>query len=154
MVKNTKGGGGAKKQASKHANVGDNREKVVAREGEEYGVVLEMKGGGECIVKLLNGEGEIKCKIGGKFRGRNKRSNYIEKGTKIIIGLRSWDRGRGDVIYVYNEEEVIDVEKIIVGGEKEEDEYGKLSFKEEDREEIKSMVKEVMIETEISIDDI
>jgi len=68
--------------------------------------------------------------------------------------LRSWDRGRGDVIYVYNEEEVIDVEKIIVGGEKEEDEYGKLSFKEEDREEIKSMVKEVMIETEISIDDI
>jgi len=104
MVRNTKGGGKAKKQGRKHQESGEKVEVEMKREGEEYGYVIEMKGGSECIVKKVNEE-EVRCKIGGKFRGRNKRSNYIEKGTMLIIGEREWEEGRADVVYVYDKEE-------------------------------------------------
>ena len=73
MVKNTNGGGKAKKQGRKYQKV--EGEVVECGEGESYGYVTEMKGGCECIVKRVEDGKEMKCKIGGKFRGRNKRSS-------------------------------------------------------------------------------
>jgi initiation factor 1A len=161
MVKNTSGGGKSKKIARKHI-VSNNTELVGLEEGESYGIVKEMKGGCECIVEV---DGvDMRCKIGGKFRGRNKRNNWIEKGTLLKVGERSWEEGRVDVIYVYDNDEK---ERIREEGKikcEEEDEEGggvEIEFRKGGEKEVKE--SEVIGETikrtgggegTISIDDI
>ena len=166
MVRNTNGGGNAKKQGRKYQETGEKRRVEVAGEGEEYGYVKEMKGGSECIVKMIKGEREMRCKIGGKFRGRNKRSNYIEKGTLLIIGERSWEEGRGDVMYVYDKEEKERMREefgIKIIDNHEEDEYGEIDessyieFRKGNEKEVnEEAVKKEILERvkEISIDDL
>jgi len=160
MVRNTNGGGNAKKQGRKHQESGEKGEVEMKREGEEYGYVIEMKGGCECIVKKVN-EVEVRCKIGGKFRGRNKRSNYIEKGTMLIIGERSWEEGRADVIYVYDKEEKERMReefgiRMVENREEYEEESG-IEFRKGNEKEVnEEAVKKEILERvkEISIDDL
>ena len=166
MVRNTKGGGNAKKQGRKYQESVEKREVEKKREGEEYGYVKEMKGGSECIVTMIKGEREMRCKIGGKFRGRNKRSNYIEKGTMLIIGERSWEEGRADVIYVYDKEEKERMREelgIKIMDNYDEDEYGEMDesshieFRKGNEKEVnEEAVKKEILERvkEISIDDL
>ena len=166
MVRNTNGGGKAKKQGRKYQESVEKRKVEVAKEGEEYGYVKEMKGGSECIVKMIKGEREMRCKIGGKFRGRNKRSNYIEKGTLLIIGERSWEEGRGDVIYVYDKEEKERMrEELGIKIKENQDEYDEeedaessyLEFRKGNEKEVnEEAVKKEILERvkEISIDDL
>jgi len=160
MVRNTNGGGNAKKQGRKHQESGEKGEVEMKREGEEYGYVIEMKGGCECIVRKEN-EVEVRCKIGGKFRGRNKRSNYIEKGTMLIIGERSWEEGRADVIYVYDKEEKERMReefgiRMVENREEYEEESG-IEFRKGNEKEVnEEAVKKEILERvkEISIDDL
>ena len=164
MVRNTNGGGKAKKQGRKYQESVEKSKVEVAKEGEEYGYVKEMKGGSECIVKMIKGEREMRCKIGGKFRGRNKRSNYIEKGTMLIIGERSWEEGRGDVIYVYDKDEKERMrEELGIKMIDDEDEYGEvdesshIEFRKGNEKEVnEEAVKKEILERvkEISIDDL
>jgi hypothetical protein len=160
MVRNNTGGGNAKKQGRKYQGV-DKGEVERAGEGEEYGYVCEMKGGCECIVKIYGREVRMRCKIGGKFRGRNKRSNYIEKGTLLIVGERSWEEGRGDVLYVYDKEEKDRMREEY--GIKEEEEEGEnegesvIEFRKGHEKEInEEAVKKEVLERvkEISIEDL
>ena len=163
MVRNTNGGGNAKKQGRKHQESGEKREVEMKREGEEYGYVIEMKGGCECIVRKENNE-EVRCKIGGKFRGRNKRSNYIEKGTMLIIGERSWEEGRADVIYVYDKEEKERMReefgiRMVENREEYEEDNGEsgIEFRKGNEKEVnEEAVKKEILERvkEISIDDL
>lgn len=107
MVKNANGGGNAKKQARKHQNTFEKRELIrVTTKGEHYAEVIEMRGGNLCKVKLMDG-GEMIAHIGGKFRGRNKRSNFIEKGTWMLVGEREWEKEckNVEVMYVYDKDE-------------------------------------------------
>ena len=108
----------------------------------------------------------MRCKIGGKFRGRNKRSNYIEKGTMLIIGERSWEEGRGDVIYVYDKEEKERMrEELGIKIKENQDEYDEeedaessyLEFRKGNEKEVnEEAVKKEILERvkEISIDDL
>ncbi len=107
MVKNSNGGGNAKKQGRKYQQKKSSEKEEVRQildPMERIVEVIEMMGGTICKIKM---EGEDrKCHIGGRFRGRNKRSNYIEKGLMIIVGIREWCIGGDvDVVYVYGREE-------------------------------------------------
>ena len=48
------------------------------------------------------------CHIGGKFRGRNKRSNYLSVGSWVLVGLRDWENPvkNCDLEYVYEKDEI------------------------------------------------
>ena len=82
MVRNLSGGGNAKRQARKHQG-GNNNTNVLRRsqcELEKYAIVRKLSGGSICVVMDEDGN-ELNCHMGGKFRGRNKRQNIVEKGN-------------------------------------------------------------------------
>lgn len=143
MVKNSNGGGNAKKQARKYqqtSSSGKEETRRISDPMEKTAEVLEMMGGNICKVKMM-GE-ERKCHIGGKFRGRNKRSNYIEKGGMVIVGMREWEiAGDVDMLYVYGREESNKVKREEGIVEEEDDD-------EEDATKGYEFVEEVMTETE------
>ena len=167
MVKNSNGGGNAKKQGRKYQqNKSSEKEEMrkISDPMERIVEVIEMMGGSICKVKM-EGE-ERKCHIGGKFRGRNKRSNYIEKGMMIIIGIRSWSTaGDVDVVYVYDREESNKLKRDMgIRSEEEEEEEGeelgyefveeKMTEKEK-KEMISGTIKKVEVDSEkVNIDDL
>jgi hypothetical protein len=111
MVKNTTGGGNAKKQARKYASSSSSSVlRKSASEYELYACVTKMSGGNLCRVVAQHGNDklEICCHISGKFRGRNKRNNYISVGAWILVGLREWENPikNCDLEYVYEVDEV------------------------------------------------
>jgi hypothetical protein len=110
MVKNTSGGGNAKKQARKHAgSSSSNILRVSQSPMELYACVTKMSGGNLCRVVAQHGHDrlEVCCHIGGKFRGRNKRNNYLSVGTWVLVGLRDWENPvkNCDLEYVYEKDE-------------------------------------------------
>ena len=91
MVKNTHGGSGHKKFASKHFNAPKNNKlRVSEDEGECYAIVTKMLGNGMFHCYCLDGVTRL-GHIRGKFSGRSKRDNIVEIGKWVLIGLREWD---------------------------------------------------------------
>ena len=111
MVKNTSGGGNAKKQARKHTSGSTSNILRVSQSALElYACVTKMSGGNLCRVVAQHGHDrlEICCHIGGKFRGRNKRNNYLSVGSWVLVGLREWENPvkNCDLEYVYEKDEI------------------------------------------------
>ncbi len=161
MVKNATGGGNAKKQARKHQNTFEKRELIrVTDPSEHYAEVIEMRGGNLCKVKLMDGD-EMIAHIGGKFRGRNKRSNFIERGTWLLVGDMSWEKEvkNVSVMYVYEKDEREELKREF-GSIVCEEESGGIEFVEREiksAEEIKKIMSgksaEVIEEEEIRMED-
>lgn len=110
MVKNTNGGGNAKKQARKfQSNASQNRGPVrlSACEEEEYAIITKMFGNGMCQALTCSGK-TLMCHIRGKFRGRNKKQNMISPGTWTLVGVRKWEKEvkNCDLEYVYDSEDI------------------------------------------------
>lgn len=112
MVKNTSGGGNAKKQARKHAGgSSSNALRVSESSMEIYACVTKMSGGNLCRVVAQHGNAkleDLRCHIGGKFRGRNKRNNFLTQGSWVLVGLRDWENpvSNCDLLYVYELDEI------------------------------------------------
>ena len=110
MVKNTSGGSRAKSQARKLTVTPRTstsvRLKHDAIEDEMYAIVVKNFGSGRCLVRTTTNE-EIQCVIRGAFRGRNRGSNFVNVGTILLIGKRSWESNSKtcDLIEVYTAEE-------------------------------------------------
>jgi translation initiation factor 1A len=91
MVKNTHGGSGHKKFASKHSNAPKNNKlRISEDEGEIYAIVTKMLGNSMFHCYCLDGITRL-GHIRGKFSGRGKRDNMVESGKWVLIGLREWD---------------------------------------------------------------
>lgn len=109
MVRNVNGGGNAKRQARKHQSSGSNN--YVLRKStcelELYACVTKMWGGNLCQVMTQNGD-DLKCHMGGKFRGRNRRHNIVSAGSWVLVGLREWEKKleNCDLEYVYERDEI------------------------------------------------
>jgi translation initiation factor IF-1 len=112
MVKNSKGGKGAKSMARKNVDndFNDNNEPIRFAEHflERYAVVLKMFGNGMCLVNLFNEHGfphfDILCHIRNKFKGRSKRNHFVSIGSIILVGLREWENPykNSDLLHVYS----------------------------------------------------
>jgi initiation factor 1A len=93
MVKNSKGGSGHKKMASK-AVVSSrvvSKTRASMDESEYYAFVISMLGGSNCHVMCQDGIQRL-CIIRGKFRGsKGKRDNFITKGCWVLVGAREWN---------------------------------------------------------------
>lgn len=103
MVRNTGGGNRAKGFARKNLAVKERALTISTCEDEIYVRVTKMCGGAICLASTLDGK-EVQCHIRGKFRGRGKRDNFIQTGTWLLVGRRSWvaSGDQCDVICVYD----------------------------------------------------
>lgn len=117
MVKNTKGGNKAKKQARKSSQPVD-PSTVKARYSEDpdeiYACCSKLLGNGTCAVMCVDGVERL-CIIRNKFRGRGKRGNILSPGTWCLAGRRDFERPKPgklektDLLEVYG-----DIEKKLI----------------------------------------
>jgi hypothetical protein len=104
MVKNTKGGKGAKSMARKSFTASTADLPVPKSELELFAVVSKIYGP-TCDVLLHDGT-QLLCHIRKKFKGRRKSGNLISVGNILLVGLRDWEpdssRKNCDLIFVYD----------------------------------------------------
>lgn len=112
MVKNTKGGNKAKKQARKT----NSHEESLAKTrystdpDEIYACCAKLLGNGTCKVLCIDGKERL-CIIRNKFRGRGRRGNVLEIGTWCLVGRRDFEIAKDgklektDLLEVYGEVE-------------------------------------------------
>jgi len=101
MPKN-KGAGGKNRKKGKNENddVSD-RELIFKEDGQEYGQVKKMLGGGQ-IEAYCTDDVNRRCHI----RGNMFKKVWISVGDIILINVREYERGVGDVIHKYLPAEV------------------------------------------------
>lgn len=106
MVKNTKGGKGAKSMARKSSggSSGAGTFPVPTSDMEHLAVVNRMFGPA-CEVLLIDGS-ILFCHIRNKFKGRRKSTNLISVGSILLVGFREWEpdsaRKNCDLLFVYD----------------------------------------------------
>ena len=104
MVRNTKGGKGAKSMARKSFAPSASSFPVPTCDLEQLAVVSKMYGP-SCDVILLDGT-KLLCHIRNKFKGRHKSGNLILVGSILLIGYRDWEpetaRKNCDLLFVYD----------------------------------------------------
>ena len=113
MVKNTKGGSGAKGLARKVINSGNsgaNKLRLIENPLEMYAVVDKLLGNCMCNVTTHTGI-KLLCTIRKKFSGRNKRNNTVLVGSYVLVGLREWetDSKKCDLILIYDNSHLDDL---------------------------------------------
>lgn len=100
MVKNTIGGSGHKKQASKYAGGGGESKvalklRISESPYELYAQVTSLLGNSMCHVVCQDDKVRL-CFIRGKFRGRGKRDNTLTIGKWILVGIRDYETAKKD----------------------------------------------------------
>ena len=72
------------------------RELVYKEEGQEYGQVSKLLGSGRMEVNCFDGKTRL-----AKVRGKFKRRVWVNVGDIILVNVREFDEGKGDIIHVY-----------------------------------------------------
>lgn len=99
-----------RKSMSKRKNktiVEKRRELLLKEDGQEYGHVTRLLGNRQLEIKCFDNITRI-CVIRGRFgRGGNMggKINKIIVGDIVLVGLRDFQPGKGDVIYKYQYDE-------------------------------------------------
>ena len=111
MVKNTKGGKGAKSLGRKHQTQTNNSLHLSSDPLEKYGFVTKMYGGGMCEIWYINEKNQSKKLIGHirkKMKGRQKRHNCIVANAYVLVGLREWESEpkNCDIICIYDTNQI------------------------------------------------
>ncbi len=108
MVKNTKGGKGAKSMARKSTSSASSATAggfPVPTSDMEHFAVVNLMFGPACQVLLIDGT-KLFCHIRNKFKGRRKSSNFISVGSILLVGFREWEpdtaRKNCDLLFVYD----------------------------------------------------
>ena len=100
MPRNTQGGTGHKKLASKDCVKHNTKTRLSEDdEYEYYAQITAMVGGKECHVICQDGIKRL-CHIRGKFSGKKRRDNILSKGIWVLVGLREFEtkhEGAGQV---------------------------------------------------------
>ena len=165
MVKNTKGGSGHKKQASKNSKAPvSSRVRTPKEEGEILAKVTRLFG--NSMAEVLCEDKVIRLLIIRKrFKGRNKRDNNIVVGGLILVGRRTWEVVRAkkkqkvDLLYVYSKDQVtqlrqkVNISNIILPDDVEANDEGPYDISNKnDWKDAKIVVGEK--EEELNFDDI
>lgn len=105
MVKNVKGGKGAKSMARKSVSGASSIGfPIPTSDLEQLAIVTKMYGP-TCDVLFIDGS-QLLCHIRKKFKGRRKSGNLITVGVIMLVGLRDWEpdtaRKNCDLLFVYD----------------------------------------------------
>lgn len=120
MVKNTKGGKGAKSMARKSVSVSSQGKTRFSKDPLEiYTIVTKLYGHGRCEVKDCDGNTYM-MHIRKKYSGRGRRGNEVLVGVWCLSGLRSYESVgvNVDLLCVYEEREVLELKGVgvVLGG--------------------------------------
>ena len=94
-----------------------NDEKVVRKleqkdDDTNYGIVTRVLGNGHFQVKLNLENREVLGILRGKFRkGSNKKDNFVQQNTVVLVSIRDFEKDKVDIVYVYKENEVRQLKK-------------------------------------------
>ncbi|KAK7719484.1 Translation initiation factor 1A [Botryosphaeria dothidea] len=99
MPKN-KGKGGKNRRRGKNENDNEKRELIFKEEGQEYAQVVKMLGNGRLEAQCFDGEKRL-----AHIRGKMRKKVWINQGDIILLSLREYQDGKGDVILKYNADE-------------------------------------------------
>ena len=99
MPKN-KGKGGKNRRRGKNENEGTKRELVYKSEGQAYGQVTCMLGGGRLQVYCFDGQSRL-----AHIRGKLRKKIWINQGDIILLSLRSFQDDKCDVMLKYTPDE-------------------------------------------------
>ena len=144
MVKNTTGGGNAKKQARKFQGKGKSEDLRKSEDASEIYAIVEVIYGNGLGIHTNDGN-DIWCRIPGKFKGRNKRNNFVEKGAWVLVGIYEWDKSEVpkscELLHIYDRNEIeqlrslpgVNLKHLVAKSIKE---FGSDSEGEEEEEEI------------------
>ena len=110
MVKNKKGGSKHKKLARKNVKNTFVKRKLrkAVDKSEIYAQVTKVNGGGMFDVLCFNDKKTRLLVVRKKFKGRNKRDNFITLNSILLVGLRDWSIVSGnkkekvDLLYIYS----------------------------------------------------
>ena len=92
--------GGKKHKRAKGDGTESVRELQFKEEGEEYGLVTKMLGAGNVQVQTPDGSLII-----AHIRGAFRKTVWINPGDLVLLGLRSFQEGKADVINKYTPDE-------------------------------------------------
>ena len=93
--------GGKKKKRGKKQQEEHKKLEILKDAESEYAKVLERKGGPHLSVRLLSGETVI-----GVIRGKMRRRVWIAINDIILVGIRSFQEDKVDVLHKYPEEHI------------------------------------------------
>lgn len=103
---------GDKKKKNSGPVIQGDRSLLEKEDGTEYGIVTKVLGGGRFSVKLNLQHKEVIGKICGKLKYKgNKKSNFIELGSVVLVGVRDFQDKVVDIVYLYTPEEVKKMKK-------------------------------------------
>ena len=91
------------------------RELIQCNTDTDYAFVTKVLGGGR-FAATLNTDGKtVISKVRGKFKYKaNKKNNFVEVGSLVLVSTRDFQDGVVDIIHVYNSEEVRQLRKLKV----------------------------------------
>jgi len=99
MPKN-KGKGGKNRRRGKNENDNEKRELVFKEEGQEYAQVIKMLGNGRLEAKCVDGVTRL-----AHIRGKLRKKIWINTSDIILLSLRDYQDGKGDVLLKYSADE-------------------------------------------------
>jgi len=99
MPKN-KGKGGKNRRRGKNENDNEKRELVFKEDGQEYAQVVKMLGNGRLEAKCFDGPTRL-----AHIRGKLRKKVWINQGDIILLSLREYQDGKGDVLMKYSADE-------------------------------------------------
>jgi len=88
-------------------NVPKVEKKLLFKEDEqEYGLVTKTLGNGRFSIRLNLENKEVIGRLRGKFRhGSQKKKNWVDVGTVVLISVRDFEDNNVDIIHVYDDAE-------------------------------------------------
>lgn len=101
MPKN-KGKGGKNRRRGKNESDKDKRELIFKEDGQEYAQVVKMLGNGRLEARAFDDSGTVRL---ASIRGKLRKKVWINTGDVILLSLRDFQDGKGDVILKYSAEE-------------------------------------------------
>ena len=103
-----------KTKSFKKSNGDEKAVRKLAEKGDytNYGMVTKVLGNCHFMVKLNMENREVYARLCGKFRkGSNKRENFVNLNSVVLVGLRDFEDDKVDIIHVYKPEEVRQLKK-------------------------------------------
>jgi len=92
-----RGKGGKNRKKGKRMEAGEKRELIFKEDGQDYGQVLRLLGAGRLEAYCFDGGMKRLCHIRGKIKNRV----WMQVGDIILVSLREFEDGKGDVIHKY-----------------------------------------------------
>lgn len=80
-------------------------------ENTEYALINKALGGGKFSLQLNMSATEMIGRLCGKMKRGKNRENRVDPGSIVLVGIRDFQDDMVDIVYVYNAQEVRQLQK-------------------------------------------